>query len=137
MVAFSPRGKLALASDGGRRYDGGVTDDQNKREFERQPVHTEALIVVAHESGTGASILGKTRNLSAGGGFIETSDPPALGVEVQLFIGSASAAAALRAFGIVVHVEPGIGFGVQFLDADDASRKDIATFIDRFCQPST
>ena len=107
-------------------------DDGAKREFPREPIHTEALIVQA--SGDGRTFAGHTRNLSVGGAFIESTDDVAVGAEVQLFIGSSKAAAALRTAGVVVHIAQGEGFGVRFLDVDDESRDYVASFISRFCQ---
>lgn len=104
-----------------------------KREFERHLVETETLIVELRD-GQGRSSSGRTRNMSPGGAYVETDEPPPLGAEVQLFIGSARAAAALRTAATVVHVDAGQGFGAKFLDVDEESRDYVATFIKRFCK---
>jgi hypothetical protein len=108
--------------------------DKSRRKYERKPIRTETLIVEVR-AGAGVTLAGRTRNISPSGAFIETTKTLPTGTEIQLFIGSMSSPAALRTVARVVHVEPGIGFGVAFLDVDDESRGYVATFMERFCRP--
>ncbi len=102
-----------------------------RREFERELVRTETLIVESHPAGV-RTVLGTSRNLSRSGIFVESLAEVKIGDEVQLFVGSMRSAAALRTVAIVMHVEPGVGFGARFLDEDDDSRNCVTAFIDRF-----
>ena len=102
-----------------------------RRDFEREMVRTESLIVESHPEGA-LTVLGTSRNLSRSGIFVESSAELKIGDEVQLFVGSMRSAAALRAVARVVHVEPGVGFGARFIDEDDESRQCVSTFIHRF-----
>jgi hypothetical protein len=105
-----------------------------QRDFERELVRTETLIVESHPEGV-RTVLGTSRNLSKSGIFVESSAELKIGDEVQLFVGSMRSAAALRAVAKVVHVEPGVGFGARFTDEDEESRECVAAFIHRFKKP--
>jgi hypothetical protein len=109
---------------------------QVRREFEREMVRTETLIVESHPEGV-RTILGTSRNLSKSGIYVESTATVKIGDEVQLFIGSMRSAAALRAVARVMHVEPGVGFGAHFIDEDDESRTCVAAFIERFKRAET
>jgi hypothetical protein len=102
-----------------------------RRDFERELVRTETLIVESHPDGV-RTVLGTSRNLSRSGIFVESSAKVAVGDEVQLFVGSMRSAAALRAVARVMHVDPGVGFGARFVDEDDESRECVAAFLARF-----
>jgi hypothetical protein len=101
------------------------------RDFEREMVRTEALVVELRGSG-GRAISGESRNLSLGGIFVETPESIEVGAEVQLFVGSMRSTSALRVFARVVHVVPGVGFGARFLDDTEEGRGYVAAFLDRF-----
>jgi Tfp pilus assembly protein PilZ len=101
------------------------------REFERELVQTETLVVEMRDEG-GKALSGQSRNLSLNGIFVETREPVTVGAEVQLFIGSMSSSSALRVVATVVHVVPGEGFGAHFLDDTDEARDYVAAFIKRF-----
>src|SRR5579859_272436 len=107
-----------------------MSDEGRKvpREFERELVQTETLVVEMRESG-GRAVSGQSRNLSLNGIFVETRETVDVGSEVQLFIGSMSSSSALRVVAKVVHVTPGEGFGAQFLDDTDEAREYVAAFI--------
>jgi hypothetical protein len=109
-------------SDEGRRIP---------REFERELVHTETLVVEMREQ-AGRALSGQSRNISLTGIFVEAREPLEVGTEVQLFIGSLSSASALRAMAKVVHVVPGEGFGAHFIDESTEAREFVAAFIKRF-----
>ena len=102
-----------------------------RRDFEREMVRTETLIVESHPEGV-RTVLGTSRNLSKSGIFVESSAEVKIGDEVQLFVGSMRSSAALRTVARVMHVEPGVGFGARFIDDDDESRGCVSSFIDRF-----
>lgn len=107
-----------------------MSDDQ-KRDFTRELVRTETLIVESHPEGV-RTVLGTSRNLSKSGIYVESTAPVKIGDEVQLFVGSMRSAAALRAVAKIVHVEEGVGFGAHFIDEDDESRDCVSLFIERF-----
>jgi PilZ domain-containing protein len=100
------------------------------REFQRELVQTETLVIEMRQSG-GRSLAGRSRNLSLAGIYVETAESIDVGAEVQLFVGSTSSPAALRVIAEVVHVEPGSGFGARFLDDSAESRECITTFLAR------
>jgi len=101
------------------------------REFERELIHTETLVVEMREGG-GRALSGVSRNMSLNGIFVETKDVPEVGSEVQLFIGSMSSSSALRVAAHVVHATPGTGFGAHFLDDTEESREYVSSFLNRF-----
>ncbi len=107
-----------------------------RRDFEREMVRTETLIVESHPEGV-RTVLGTSRNLSRSGIFVESSATVKVGDEVQLFVGSMRSAAALRVVARVVHVDAGVGFGAHFVDEDDESRGCVASFIERFKKNET
>ena len=113
-----------------------MADSVDKRSWPRLPVVAGALAVEARETGTGESYVGQTRDLSAGGCFIEHAATPRIGAEVRLFICNDEGREALRSMARVVRVEPGAGFAVEFLHADDKARADIAAFIEKVKKPS-
>lgn len=111
-----------------------MTDEASgaaRREFVREMVRTETLIVESHPEGA-RTVLGTSRNLSKSGIFVESTAQVKIGDEVQLFVGSMRSAAALRVVARVVHVEPGVGFGAHFVDEDEESRDCVSAFITRF-----
>lgn len=67
--------------------------------------------------------IGRIRNLSAGGAFIQTLNPATVGAVLKLkfMIGSTQ----VETFGKVLHFVPLQGMGIQFLDLDPASREVI------------
>ncbi len=116
-----------------------MSDDSKgeaRRDFEREMVRTETLIVESHPEGV-RTVLGTSRNLSRSGIFVESTATVKVGDEVQLFVGSMRSAAALRAVARVMHVEPGVGFGARFTDEDDESRGCVSAFIERFKKSGT
>jgi len=73
-------------------------------------------------------------NLSRGGIFIRSDDPPPTGTAVEVEIHLPDAGPPVTSNGIVVHQQlpaPGktAGAGVQFLDASDAFRERIDRFM--------
>ena len=104
---------------------------QARRDFEREMVRTETLIVESHPEGI-RTVIGTSRNLSKSGIFVESNAKLQVGDEEQLFVGSMRSSAALRTVARVMHVEPGVGFGARFIDEDEESRGCVSSFIDRF-----
>jgi hypothetical protein len=105
-------------------------DEKIRRDFERELVVTETLIVESHPEGV-RTVLGTSRNLSKSGIFVESNANLKIGDEVQLFVGSMRSAAALRAVARIVHIDKG-GFGARFVDEDEESRDCVTAFLDRF-----
>ena len=109
----------------------------SKRQYEREAVVTDALVVGVVPAGT-APFRGHTRNMSPGGVYVDAEVTLAVGSEVQLFIGSPRGSAALRTVGTVVHSEAGVGFGVRFSDSesdvDGEVRAFVAEFIKTYCK---
>jgi hypothetical protein len=101
------------------------------REFEREMVKTETLVVEARPTG-GRAISAVSRNLSLSGIFVESTEKFSLGDEVQLFIGNVSSASALRVVARVVHVVDGVGFGAHFTDDTPEGRETVGRFLTRF-----
>jgi|SRR5579883_2946515 len=101
------------------------------RDFERELVQTETLVVELHDGG-GRALTAHSRNLSLSGIFVETPEPIDVGVEVQLFVGNSGNSSALRVFARVIHVAPGVGFGARFLDDSEEGRGHVAAFLERF-----
>jgi hypothetical protein len=97
----------------------------------RDPREAIAVEVVAIDRETaGLALVGRSRNLSMSGIFVETRESPAVGTELQIYLGLEKVRAGLRAVGRVVHVAPGVGFGAKFLDESLDGR----TFMQRFMQ---
>lgn len=101
------------------------------RESERELIQTETLVVEMRD-GAGRALSGQSRNMSLSGIFVDTGDVPAIGTEVQLFIGAMSSSAALRVTAQVVHATPGVGFGAKFLDDTDEARDFVSAFLRKF-----
>src|SRR5690242_18383025 len=85
-----------------------------KRKFERSDLR---LDTPALNTRTGRFISGQSENLSTDGIFVETTELPDVGEELQFFIGGLVGGA--QAFGRVVHVVPGKGFGARFTSGSD------------------
>ncbi len=100
------------------------------REFERELVQTETLVVEMRDAG-GHAMSGQSKNLSLTGIFVEAKGSPPVGSEVQLFIGSMASSSALRVTATVVHVAED-GFGARFVDDTEEARGYVGAFITRF-----
>ncbi len=106
---------------------------ETRREFDRESMRTEALVVRVSGQG-GKSVLGESRDVSLKGMFVESSDQLAIGDEVKLFIADERTGTVLRIEAQVVQHRDG-GFGVAFVDASEAARRQIRAFIDGLKKP--
>lgn len=82
---------------------------QDKRSHPRVPVSAE---VTCEVSGA-ASIIGRAKDISIGGMFIESEEVVSFGLEVTIVLRLPNTKADSRLPGIVRWIKPG-GFGVQF-----------------------
>jgi len=81
----------------------------DKRVHPRVPVVAD----VACEVSGGAAILGRAKDISVGGMFIESEASVSFGTEVSIVLRLPNAKADLRLPGVIRWLKPG-GFGVQF-----------------------
>ncbi len=74
------------------------------------------------------------RNLSVGGGFIQTRQPVGLGAKstIDFLIPEGR----LRVEALVRHVSGGLGFGLQFTAVEDGDRPQLAFLLNRLSHPS-
>ena len=82
---------------------------QDKRSHPRVPVSAE----ITCEVSGGASIIGRAKDISIGGMFIESEEVVSFGLEVTIVLRLPNTKADSRLPGIVRWIKPG-GFGVQF-----------------------
>ena len=82
---------------------------QDKRSHPRVPVSAE----VRCEVSGGASIIGRAKDISIGGMFIESEETVTFGLQVTIVLRLPNTKADSRLPGIVRWIKPG-GFGVQF-----------------------
>jgi uncharacterized protein (TIGR02266 family) len=104
--------------------------DGNKRGFPRLPVTLGVRYRTA-----GEFVLEHATNISRGGIFIQTDDPPAMDAAVQVELQLPDDPAIVTTNGIVVHRQLAVGgkapgVGVQFVDASDAFRERIDRYMD-------
>jgi len=92
-----------------------------KRQFPRKPFITQ----VEHEAG---SFLGRSRDISVGGMFIETTETLA-GSLLSLRFHWEDGGRVVTAQAQVLYVVKDLGVGVQFLKLDPADRKRIDLFV--------
>jgi hypothetical protein len=71
--------------------------------------------------------IGRIRNLSAGGAFVQTLNPASVGsvLKLKFVLGSVQ----VDTLGKVLHLIPSQGMGIQFLDLDAASREAIENLL--------
>lgn len=93
-----------------------MNNDGSVRRFERRPLQTASPVL---DTRTGNMISGRSRDLSHGGIFIETTstDLP-VGTCIEVFVGGVGVG--VQIFGRVVHVVPGVGFGAAFTEESGA-----------------
>ena len=81
----------------------------DKRAHSRIPLSVD----VACEVSGGKAIIGRTRDISIGGMFIESETPVSFGTEVNIVLRLPGAKTDLRLPAVIRWLNPG-GFGVQF-----------------------
>lgn len=79
----------------------------------------------------GETMVGYTRDISTGGVFVETENPPPKGTEVTLRFKLAPESPILEARAAVAYSMPGEGMGLRFLDPPAELRRLIATFVEQ------
>lgn len=82
---------------------------QDKRSHPRVPL----IVDVTCEVSGGASILGRAKDISVGGMYIESETPVSFGTEVSIVLRLPNTKANARLPGVIRWIKPG-GFGVQF-----------------------
>jgi type IV pilus assembly protein PilZ len=82
---------------------------QDKRNHPRVPVSAD----VTCEVSGGASIIGRAKDISIGGMFIESEEAVSFGLQVTIVLRLPNTKVDSRLPGIVRWIKPG-GFGVQF-----------------------
>jgi len=104
-------------------------DDGNERGFPRHPVTLGVRFRSARDF-----VLEHATNISRGGIFILTHDPPPLDTAVQVEIQLPDDVASVTSNGIVVHRQLAVGgkqpgVGVQFIDSGDEFRDRIDRYM--------
>ena len=104
--------------------------DKQKRAYERYPVKLSVRFRTATEF-----VQEHAVNLSRGGIFIRSDDPPPVDTAVEVELLLPDGGAPVSSAGIVVHRQmPAVakvaGVGVQFVDASDAFRERIDRYMD-------
>jgi type IV pilus assembly protein PilZ len=105
-------------------------DEGNKRGFPRLAVKLAVRFKSARDF-----VLEHASNISRGGIFIQTDDPPPLEAAVQVELQLPDDPTPVTTNGIVVHRQLAVGgkapgAGVQFVDASDAFRERIDRYMD-------
>jgi type IV pilus assembly protein PilZ len=104
--------------------------DSNQRGFPRHPVTLQVRFRRAQDF-----VLEHASNISRGGIFIQTDDPPPLDTAVQVELNLPDDPAPVTTNGIVVHRQLAVagkmpGVGVQFIDGSDGFRERIDRYMD-------
>src|SRR6267142_7061708 len=105
-------------------------DEGNKRGFPRLAVKLAVRFKSARDF-----VLEHASNISRGGIFIQTDDPPPLDAAVQVEIQLPDEPAPVTTNGVVVHRQLAVGgkipgAGVQFVDGSDGFRERIDRYMD-------
>jgi type IV pilus assembly protein PilZ len=105
-------------------------DGTNKRGFARHDVTLAVRFRTARDF-----VLEHASNISRGGIFIETDDPPPLDTVVQVELQLPDDPTPVNTSGIVVHRQLAVGgkapgVGVQFVDASDSFRERIDRYME-------
>ncbi len=105
-------------------------EDRQHRAYPRIPVKISVRFRTASEFVEEHAV-----NISRGGIFIRTDDPPQKDTAVEVELTLPDAGAPITSAGIVVHQQPVAagkiaGIGVQFVDASDTFRERIDRFMD-------
>ena len=105
-------------------------DDKNQRGFPRHPVTLAVRFRSARDF-----VLEHASNISRGGIFIQTDDPPPLDTAVQVELQLPDSHVPVTSNGIVVHQQLAVagkmpGVGVQFVDSSDDFRERIDRYME-------
>ena len=105
-------------------------DEGNQRGFPRHPVTLNVRFRSARDF-----VLEHASNISRGGIFIQTDDPPPMDTVVQVELNLPDDPAPVMTNGVVVHRQMAVGgkmpgVGVQFVDGSDGFRERIDRYMD-------
>jgi uncharacterized protein (TIGR02266 family) len=113
------------------RVPAGFEPDPQRQQAERRRaprVRLRAPLAVRFSSEK-EFVLEHAADLSAGGVFIRTDSPPAVGTEVRVRLELPDGGAPLEADGVVVH-RVDAGAGVRFVNTDTAFELRVESFLD-------
>lgn len=86
-------------------------------EIEKRRHKRDKRALEVHCASFGLEEIFVSRNISGGGLFLKTPSPLAPGSQVELTFSVSPEAPAITCSGRVVYSNPGVGMGIQFLDA--------------------
>jgi uncharacterized protein (TIGR02266 family) len=126
-LVVDPHARMRISS---LLSDRDVRDSPNHRSFDRVPVLLEVRFRTASDF-----VVEHASNLSRGGIFIRSNDPPPVNVAVDVELHLPDGGAPVTTSGVVVHsTGPGgtrpAGAGVQFVDSSDAFRERIDRYME-------
>ena len=106
-----------------------------QQEMRRQPRVAYFEEIWIGQDGIFSQTGGHIRNISTSGVFIETTQSFASGNVVSLRFSLGQSKELINCSAIVRNVQPGEGFGVEFLDLSTESRGRIAMFVTGLAGP--
>ncbi len=96
---------------------------------ERRTARRATLVTQIRTIVDGETVVGYTRDISTGGVFIETENPPVKGTEVSLRFRLTPESPIVGARALVVYSLPGEGMGLRFIDLPTELRQAIEEFV--------
>jgi hypothetical protein len=105
------------------------------QEMRRQPRVAYSEKIWIGQDGIFSQTGGQIRNISTSGAFIETTQSFSSGNVVNLRFSLGRPQDLISCSAIVRNVQPGQGFGVEFLDLSTESRSYIAMFVTGLAGP--
>jgi uncharacterized protein (TIGR02266 family) len=132
-LVVDPQARLRISNLLSERDE---TDSVNHRGFPRHPVKLAVRFRSSREF-----VLEHASNISRGGIFIETDDPPPLDTAVQVEVQLPDDPTPVTTNGIVVHRQLAVGgkapgAGVQFVDSNDVFRERLDRYMDSLLMKS-
>lgn len=98
---------------------------------DRRTAKRVSLVTQMRTIVNGETLVGYTRDISTGGVFVETEQPPSKGTEVTLRFKLAPDSPILEVRAVVAYSMPGEGMGLRFLDTPSDLRRQIAAFVEQ------
>lgn len=98
-------------------------------EADRRTSKRVSLVTQIRTAVDGETLVGYTRDISAGGLFIETESPPPRGTEVKLRFRLTEDSAILESRAVVVYTIEREGMGLRFLELPVDVRRAIVAFV--------
>jgi uncharacterized protein (TIGR02266 family) len=96
---------------------------------DRRAARRASLVTQIRTVVDGETLVGYTRDISTGGVFVETEDPPSKGTEVSLRFRLRAEAPIVGARAVVVYTLPGVGMGLKFVELAPELRQAIEDFV--------